>query len=131
MCLLCLLTPPYIPPEPYPLIARLPCAHLKNRPQCHPLCHRPLSSSNVDHFRLGSCRFPHYFLPGSHPHPFFLPSLPLPRDLPHKPSVCPLHRPLHCRQNYPSLQAKEYHSLPLICIMTTMFTKTLSSDVCE
>ena len=49
LCLLHLLTPPCFPPTPYPLISILPCAHLENRLQRYPLCHRPLYSSNVDY----------------------------------------------------------------------------------
>ena len=63
MFILCLLVPPCVPPAPSLLISRLSCAHLENWPQRYPMYHRPLSSSNVGHFRLGSRRFPYYFLP--------------------------------------------------------------------
>ena len=86
-CLRRLLTLPCVPPVPSPLISHLLCAHLEDRPQCHPLCHHPLSSSGVGHLQLGSRRFPHYFRPGIIPCPVCYPLRSFPRDL-YKKSVC-------------------------------------------
>ena len=47
LCLRRLLAPPCVPPDPYPLIARLHFAYLEYWTQRHPLCHCPLSSSDV------------------------------------------------------------------------------------
>ena len=72
ICLQILLAPPRVSPAPSPLISRLPCAYLKYRPQRHPLCHCPLSSSDVGCSWLGSSHLPHLLRPWCSPHTFFL-----------------------------------------------------------
>ena len=111
MCLYRLLVQPFVSTASYPLTALLPCAHLKNRHQNHPLCHLPLSSSDVGHLRPDSCHFTNYFRPGSHLRPVWLPPRPLPCNIPQKPRVCPLNRPLHHCRKYPSLWSKEEYRL--------------------
>ena len=77
-CFCLLLIIPCISPVSSSLISLLPCTHNKNRPQRHPLCHCTLSTSNVRHLRLGYHCFPHFFHPGSNPHPVWIPPRPLP-----------------------------------------------------
>ena len=106
LCFFRLLTPQCIPPVSSNLIDLFSCAHLKNRPQRHPLCHCPMLSNYVGHFQLSSPRLTHCFLPESHPPPFCLLSRPLPRNLTHKTRVCALHLHLHHCQNCSNLKSK-------------------------
>ena len=65
MLLICpLLEPLCVTPASYPLVDFLLCAHFKNWPQGHPLCHSSLFSPYVGYLRLSSRQFPHYFRPG-------------------------------------------------------------------